>query len=361
MTRLVDVAHSRDNNFHLLRVIAASAVLYSHSFPLATGKSASEPLRGSIGCTFGSIAVDLFFVISGMLVTMSLLRRSSALDFIRARFFRIWPGLTAAVLLSIFVLGPAFTTLPVQEYFSSKTTLKYLVFNLTLFKGVFYALPGVFSSNPWPEAVNGSLWTLPMEVACYVALLASWLLMRGFKAEGRIGWLATVIWLALLAWFGWDLRSANIEDSQARLWLMFTSGVMLYLSRTCVSLSWWWLALMICAACLSTGHPIVFGIVYAFALPYTMLCLTYLPRGTILQYNRLGDYSYGIYIYAFPVQQSLMHAWPRSTPIDMFWEAMAVTVILAVLSWHFVEKPALALARPGRKSLAPVAPAATET
>jgi peptidoglycan/LPS O-acetylase OafA/YrhL len=92
-----------------------------------------------------------------------------------------------------------------------------------------------------------------------------------------------------------------------------------------------------------------------------MLCLTYLPRGTILQYNRLGDYSYGIYIYAFPVQQSLMHAWPRSTPIDMFWEAMAVTVILAVLSWHFVEKPALALARPGRKSLAPVAPAATET
>ena len=359
MIRLADVAHHRDNNFHLLRVIAASAVLYSHAFALATGDKASEPLRSWLGCTFGSIAVDLFFLISGMLVTMSLERRGSAVDFVRARFLRIWPALTVAIFLSVFVLGAVFTTSPLREYFLAKGTVKYLVFNLWLFRGVEYFLPGVFLTNPWPAAINGSLWSLTFEVKCYVVLLAAWIVLRRLQSAHLLRWLTAALWASLLAWFVWTLHSMNIEDSPARVWLMFCSGVLIYLLRSRLLLSWWWLGALCLAVGLSLGHPVLFGLTYAFALPYFMLCCAYLPRGGLLRYNRLGDYSYGIYIYAFPVQQSLMHLMPGLLPLEMFGLSLAVTLGLAVLSWHFVEKPALAFVRPRKNPSTPLVPAAS--
>jgi peptidoglycan/LPS O-acetylase OafA/YrhL len=345
MIRLTDVVHGRDNNFHLLRLAAAAAVLYSHSFPLATGDTHSEPLRASYGCTFGSIAVDLFFLISGMLVTMSLIRRSSAWDFAKARFFRIWPALTVAILLAILVLGPIFTTTPIATYFASKETAKYLVFNLALLKGVAYVLPGVFATNPWPEAINGSLWTLPYEVKCYILLLAIWTLLRCVGQAGHLKWIVAVVWIALFAWLVASMRQSTLEESPARLWLMFCSGASLYLFRDRIVLSGRWLAALAAIVALAAGHGLAFGVAYCLVLPYAMLCAAYLPRGRVLEYNRLGDYSYGVYIYAFPVQQCLMHLWPSLGPIALFGTALASTLVLAVLSWHFVEKPATRLAR----------------
>ncbi len=345
MIRLSDVVHGRNNNFHLLRLVAASAVLYSHSFPLATGDTRTEPLRAAYGCTFGSIAVDLFFLISGMLVTMSLVRRSSALDFAKARFFRIWPGLTVAVLLTVFVLGPIFTTAPFSSYFTAKDTARYVYLNLSLFKGVAYVLPGVFATNPWPSAINGSLWTLPSEVRCYVALLAIWLLLKPLKRPGSLRWALAGAWVALFAGVAWSLRTQSIEDAPARLWLMFCSGAMLYLLRDRIVLSWTALLAIAVVLALAAGHGMAFGIVYCLALPYAMLCAAYLPSGAILRYNRLGDYSYGVYIYAYPVQQTLMHLWPTLGPFALFGAAMLFTLVLAVLSWHFIEKPATGLAR----------------
>lgn len=359
MIRLNDVVHGRNNNFHLLRLIAASAVLYSHSFPLATGDRHSEPLRAAYGCTFGSIAVDLFFLISGMLVTMSLIRRGSAVDFVRARFFRIWPGLTVAVLAAILLLGPTLTTQPLSTYFSSKETARYLVFNLTLFKGVAYLLPGVFATNPSPNAINGSLWTLPSEVRCYLVLLATWIVLARVQRTARLDRVIACLWVALFAWFAWSLQTHTLEDSPARLWLMFCSGALIYLWRDRVVLSGSALAALVLAICLGAGHGFAFGLIYVLALPYLMLCAAYLPRGPILQYNRLGDYSYGVYIYAYPVQQTLMHLLPTLSPLGLFGEAMPVTLALAVLSWHFIEKPALAWARPHRAAPTPATSTST--
>lgn len=345
MKRLADLAHGRNNNYHLLRLLAAAAVLYSHSFPLGSGDKASEPLRAHFGCTPGSIAVDLFFVISGLLVTISLVRRNSAGDFVRARFFRIWPGLATALLLSVFVLGPLFTTLPTAAYFESHVTWRYLLQNLFLLKDVVYALPGVFTSNHFPGAVNGSLWTLPKEVYCYLFLLAGWLMLQ---AIGRLNWLkwgVTVAWGVLLALHVRALMHGTLEESPFRLDFMFCTGAALYLYRDAIVLSWIGLlaALAVVVACV--GHGPFFGIAYSLALPYAMLCLAYLPHGAILAFNRLGDYSYGTYIYAFPVQQAVMAVRPELATVPLFLVSLVVTLALAVVSWHFIEKPALALAR----------------
>jgi peptidoglycan/LPS O-acetylase OafA/YrhL len=348
MTRLSDVVHGRNNNFHLLRLVAALAVLGSHAFPLATGDRSIEPLRAELGCTPGSIAVDLFFLVSGLLVTISLVRRASVVDFARARFFRIWPALAVALLLTVLVLGPFFTTWPVGAYFADRQTWRYLGKDLLLLHGIEYLLPGVFAGNPWPGAVNGSLWTLPGEVRCYIALLAAWIAARWLDRR-RTGLafraIVAVAWALLLAWHLASLRHVPLEDSQARLPWMFSTGAAAYLLRDHIRLSWKAFGAAAIALATATLNPTAFAIVYTAVLPYLMLCLAYLPGGAVLRFNRLGDYSYGTYIYAYPVQQSLLALRPGMGPLELLALSLVATLALAVVSWHVVESPALGLVR----------------
>jgi peptidoglycan/LPS O-acetylase OafA/YrhL len=345
MVKLAQVCHGRQNSFHLLRLLAAAAVLFSHCFALLTGDGKSEPLRTAFGCTPGSIAVDVFFLVSGLLVTISLVRRASAVDFAKARFFRIWPGLTVAVVLTVFVLGPVFTRLPLGDYLRATDTWRYLYRNVILLRGIDYNLPGVFESNPWAKAVNGSLWTLPVEVSCYLVLLASWLVLARVNIGIKFERLVAIAWVALLAWHAYGLATGTLEDSPGRLYFMFCTGSALYLLRDRIRLSWRVLAACVIATGLSAGHGWLFGVVYSLALPYAMLCLAYLPTGPILQFNRLGDYSYGTYIYAYPVQQSFVRLFPELTSMQLFAGSLAVTLAIAVISWHVIEKPALGLVK----------------
>ena len=121
MSSLSNYKDSRDNNFNLLRFVAAFLVLISHSFPLATGSGTSEPLKTALGIEFGHIAVDVFFITSGFLITGSLIRSKSAYKYIAARALRIYPALLIAVLFTVFILGPLITQVTLAEYFSKQT------------------------------------------------------------------------------------------------------------------------------------------------------------------------------------------------------------------------------------------------
>ncbi len=176
--------NSRDNNFNLIRFFAAILVLYSHSFALAIGTGDAEPMRNIIGMTWGIIAVDIFFITSGFLITSSFLSRNNLIVFSWARILRIYPALIVAVFFCVFIVGLCFTTMNIWDYLSNIQTYKFLLKNSVLFGGVEYNLPGVFNDIPWKNAVNGSLWTLPYEVKMYVilavilsfiALLEKWL------------------------------------------------------------------------------------------------------------------------------------------------------------------------------------------
>jgi peptidoglycan/LPS O-acetylase OafA/YrhL len=350
MIKLSAVAHGRDNNFHLLRLLAAAAVLLSHSYPLVTGDKASEPLRAWLGATPGSIAVDFFFLISGMLVTASLLRRGSAIDFVKARFFRIWPGLAVALLLTIFVLGPAFTSLGLHDYFASTSTWRYAAKNLLLVTGIVYTLPGVFAATPWKDAVNGSLWTLPHEIYCYLYLLAGWLVLSRIRGGDWFRRGVAALWMALFALHlhAMFVRHLSLEDSPVRLYLMFCTGAGLYVFRERIHLSWATFGAVAGVLALSTLDRAAFGLVYSLAVPYVMLGLAYLPSGRVLLFNRLGDYSYGTYIYAYPLQQALMATFPGLSPLALLASALPLTLVFAVVSWHVIEEPASKLARPAR-------------
>ena len=160
------LSQGRDNNFNLIRAVAALGVLVTHGFALSIGTGDAEPFRESFGITLGTIAVDIFFITSGFLVTSSMLNRKRAMDFIWARVLRIFPALFAMLLITVFVLGPIFTTRSLTSYLMDHSTLTYLTKNSLLFTDIAYTLPGVFESNPYKRAVNGSLWTMPFEYIC---------------------------------------------------------------------------------------------------------------------------------------------------------------------------------------------------
>jgi peptidoglycan/LPS O-acetylase OafA/YrhL len=341
---LGDFADSHDNNFNLIRVIAATLVLYSHSFVLATGQKEAEPLAMALGTTPGGIAVDIFFITSGFLVTASLLSRSCARDFIRARVLRIYPALTVATFLTVFVAGVALTGLPTVRYLLDPETLLHFARNVTPVTGVSHTLPGVFAGNPWPNAVNSSLWSLPYEIGMYCGLLALWLAAATGGGRRRRRFAIALMAIAVLALGAHFVAHAFWRPSSLlRLTWMFAAGALLQLYRDRIVVSPTRLAVALaCVLVASTDRTVFLG-AYTLLLPVIVLALAYVPGGAIRQYNRFGDYSYGIYIYAFPIQQSLVFMIPSISIAQMIVWSGLLTAVAAALSWHLVEKPALAL------------------
>lgn len=346
MRKLADYSQGKDNNFNLIRILAALAVLITHSFVLATGQPSSEPLRETLGMTMGAIAVDIFFITSGFLVTGSLLARKSAVDFIIARALRIYPALIVVVLITVFGLGIYFTTLPLGAYLFDNKTLAYLVKTSTLVKDVAFNLPGVFDANPYKNAVNGSLWTMPYEIRMYAILVAGWLVLRFDRIRRPQLLQATVIVAAAAAGLMVLASFAHVVEASRfiKLFFMFFSGAAFYALKDRIPLLpvYFWPALVLLLAAPLLGAQ-VFGVVYHLTLAYVLFYLAYVPAGPLRKYNLLGDYSYGVYIFAFPVQQSIVALNPGISATTLIFSSGAVTIVLAILSWHLIEKRALSL------------------
>lgn len=343
--KLAALAQGRDNNFNLIRILAALAVLVSHSYPTALGPDAPEPLEARLGMTLGLVAVDAFFVTSGFLVTASLDARQSALRFAWARALRILPALAVMLLLSALVLGAAFTTLPLAAYFADAGPYHYLARGTTLFFGVEYHLPGVFEGNAYRGVVNASLWTLPYEVYMYSLLAALWI-VAGASAGARPDRFRLLV-VALAAAAAIHVVVQHVQHGGAghfeRLLFMFFSGAAFHVLRTHVVMSGRVFWLCVLGLAVASAERQAFFVVYAATAAYVLLYLAYVPAGAIRRYNRVGDYSYGLYIYAFPVQQSIAALMPGITVPQMIALAAAASLALAALSWHLLERHALGL------------------
>jgi peptidoglycan/LPS O-acetylase OafA/YrhL len=339
---------ARDNNFDALRSFAATAVIFSHSFLIAEGTEAHEPLilltgRQSI---LGLAGVFVFFAISGFLVTQSFETSGSALRYLAKRSLRIFPGLFAALLISAFVLGPLVTTLPLADYFRGPEVYGYVVGNVLLNLTI-HELPGVlFVDNPVGLEINGSLWTLRYEFMMYLMVLALGVLhlLRLPVLLGVLGVGLACLQLSHLAFlgtFGWLLA-------------FFAIGMVLYKLRG----TWVFdgrIALVALAGLVLSVPLRQFIQLFPLCGGYLAIYLALDRRLPSLPATRFGDLSYGLYIYGWPTQAMVMHV---SGGTATWWQLFLISLPLALaaawLSWRLVEQPALRL-RPGRI----VTPAAT--
>lgn len=330
-----------DNRFDFLRLLAAWLVLFSHCYPLA-GHKLGEPLARSTGIeTWGGVGVAIFFVLSGYLVTLSLQRSPTLLEFARRRALRIYPALVTVCLLSVLLLGPWMTVLPLADYFGAKPTWQYLQ-TATAWQ-VRYGLPGVFTTNVYAGTINGALWSLPFEIGCYAALaLVSVLpLPLRWKAALVCAGLFVLGLLHLLLAAAGKPALLAIDSQWLKLGFYFSLGSVFACWRAQLRPRLWPAFALLGAALLARGQPFQFPL---FALGLGMLTLwlalygAWLPRVPA----RLGDWSYGAYLYGFPVQQVLSHYKLYEAGFWVYVVASTVvTFALAALSWHLVEKQAL--------------------
>jgi peptidoglycan/LPS O-acetylase OafA/YrhL len=329
---------ARANNFDSLRAIAALMVLFSHSFPLS-GHDAAEPIRRlSHGqTTAGTIAVAIFFIISGYLITMSFERSRAARTFVLSRALRLVPALAVVVLFLTFVAGPILSSDATSVYLRQPETYEFPFVAVTLVR--FYdGLPGVFLHNPFPRSVDGSLWTLHYEVACYalVFLLGVSHILNKY--------VTTLLFLVGLVATG-----CAVGGHVAEFGTYFLAGAVIYhwqmpIRRDLAAVS----VLVWVAALLWRGLTLASATFGA----YLVIFLALSPSIRLPRLARWGDLSYGIYIWAFPVQQSI--AWLRGGHITWYDDAalsLPIVLSLAMLSWHLIEAPALALKR--RRAYAP--------
>lgn len=343
MASLGSLARGRDNNFNLIRMVAASAVLVSHAWPLVHGPGTIEPLEAETGHTLGAYAVYVFFVLSGFFISASFARSASLGAFLAARALRLFPGLAVSLVLVGFVLGPMVTSLPLAEYLSDRGTWAFMPRNLTLWSAQF-TLPGVFEANPYP-AVEGSIWTLVQEVMCYALVFLAGVagLLR------RRAWMTSALLVYGALWLGQALHPLQLHPKMLQLHdlsMPFVLGMTFWLWRDRIPMAWPLILALALLAWVGRGTVLAFPLLMLM-LAYATFWLGLVPHGIVRRYNRLGDYSYGMYVYAFPLQGLIVWLFGPMTPLAHIALAFPLTLLPAVLSWRLIEAPALALRRKG--------------
>lgn len=348
-TKLSFILDRDGNNFDLLRLCAALAVMFGHSFWLQPAHGRIEPILQHTGLEYsGSLAVYTFFLISGMLVSASYERQQSLIRFVPLRLARIYPALIACVFLTAFLLYPLLSTGSFASAVLGEETRDYFFKNVGLFWGIQWTLPHIFEHNAIKSVVNGSLWTLPLELMCYLMVVGAGLI-SAYSSRLRL--------VALLAILGAGIAYLATHTSNYELLRsivnkptgysfyappFFMAGMLLYAFRDRVIVSWR-IGIILALAYVAGRHSAIAAPLFHLAFAYVLLCLS---GDRILRRIRLrNDYSYGVYLWAFPIQQIVAAYAPEMDNLVGLTIAIPLTFAAAVLSWHLVEKPSIRFAR----------------
>ena len=338
----VSLKPRRENNFNIIRLVAALFVMGGHM-----GYIAGTPVPAFAGVQVHTIGVSIFFIIGGYLIAKSWQSDPHPARYALKRFVRIWPPLAVFVLLMTYVAGPLLSELGRDGYFQSW----YASFLSNLRFYIVFALPGVFSDLPYPNAVNGSLWTIPVEVALYVLcplILCLVGLLRREKARHLL-----LVFLAAAAVLAEALR------------LIFTPGPMIFYA-TSWSSAWpliayflvgmvytipavqkllhlqWAVLFLLIMGCVSFSAPVQTALLY-LVLPYFIFSFAFTSQPVFSRVSSKYELSYGIYLYGFFFQQlavwcSVRYQWAL-THMELFILSLFPTLLAAWLSCVLVERP----------------------
>lgn len=326
------------NNFDLLRLVLALAVLRSHAYLFGDADAAIDPPW------YGRFAVECFFVISGYLIFQSWERSSSLGRYASKRMRRIVPAY-AFVVLACAVGGAWLTTLSLGEYFLSATWLRYVAANLAFLNLLQPTLPGVFADNA-SQLVNGPLWSIKVEVAFYCAVPLIFWLGRRFRPF----WALTVLYGTSIAWtlgchYAYDatgrevmLKLANQLPGQLSF---FVAGGALYHLRDRAAPLWRFLLPPAVAVLIGQFYVAELYPLYPAALGICVIGAA-VAAPYLGAFGRYGDFSYGIYIYHYPILQAIVASQAfADRPRLGFALGAALTLLASALSWRLLEKPFL--------------------
>lgn len=357
-----------DNNgvgpgFDAVRLGLATAVLFIHASLIAPGVTGAEgdllfPHAPVERWALNFAVVPMFFALSGFLVAASA-ERLSVVQFLVSRLLRIVPALAVEITLSALVLGPLVTTVALGAYYTDPRFARYF---LNILGSVHYELPGVFETNPAPGVVNGSLWTVPHELGCY-AMVAALVMLGVFRRNWLLpvataGLFGAAIVVFLCGALGHPLpMQAQLDHlfvtrGAARLIPVFLTGMLFYRYRHRIPYRVEYAAIAVVGyvAIASFGSPgwNTNPLFNAAVAPLFAYSVVYAGLSPALKLDVLkgGDYSYGVYLYGFPIQQALIATMPGVHDVGLFYlMSLVCAFAMATFSWRYVEKPILRMRR----------------
>lgn len=338
---------TRDNNFDLIRLVAALMVFMGH---MAVLTPYSVP--SLMGQSVHSMGVIIFFLLGGYLITLSWERDPHVLRYACRRFFRIFPAFLFCVLVTALIIGPIFTEIPIADYFKHSQFWGY--FRNLIFR-IEFVLPAVFTQNPYPNVLNGSYWTLAPEVLMYIVIPILYTIGDKLKIKKwlfMIFAIGTGAYSIILLQFFPDFHFVfyNMDVAQVSLLIPF------YFIGATVAI---WkpdkkyfnvqlaLILFFVSCCYTFGNPGVLRFVDFIVFSYLILSLGFNGPGISLE---KFDISYGLYIWGFIIQQTAIHiiyiqyAIPLPKSIVTII-SLVITIGISYVTFRFVEEPCKKLAK----------------
>lgn len=340
-----DEADFRNNNFNSIRFFAAIMVILGHMYLII-----GSPGLNIFNQDISTIGVKIFFLISGYLITESYMRDSNIIRYAIRRFFRIIPGLSFLVVLTVFILGPLLTSLSIHEYFSNSITYSYLK-NIVLY--IQYGLPGIFQFNIYPNAVNGSLWSLPAEVLMYIVVPIVLFISKQVKHPIIV--ICTFILMLV------SINSIVYKFNPQAFYVVYATNIFdaLHLAPyffigtlftfTCIKkiLNVQLATAMLFVAMTCNFSYIPNEILMYVVLSYFIFSFALAQRPVFGNWFAKNDYSYGIYLYGFLVQQMSVNLLSKYNLRYNHYVIISIigSFIFAFISWHLIEKPAQKLCK----------------
>ena len=328
------------NNYDFLRIFAAFCIIFYHSFALV-GKPSQDPLsqfsRGRISFSF--IGLSIFFCISGYLIAKSAVKSPTPVNYLWKRLLRIQPLLIVTCFFTIFIIGPFFTELSLKQYFFNSQTYTYFRGILPVF-GIQFTLPGVFI-HLHDRGVNGSLWTLIVEERMYLLMTVIFLYKKD-KSNYFIFLIFLINVLYIInRYFFYGEMLPYLSGAAFFYALLFLNSATLYLLKFRFNKNQF-LFIVIGLICFFIGivFPMI-DILYFFALPLLVNAVAKI-KGKLNYAGKYGDFTYGTYVFSFPVQQMLVSK-GMVDPYYLFITTVVIVFPLAILSWNFIENPFLKL------------------
>lgn len=316
--KLSDVATSRVNNLNFMRFIAALMVIVYHGYVVVLGGDAGSLLLKFTGdrLSLGGVSVGVFFLFGGFLIARSCEHYPEPKKFFSARVLRLFPELLFVVSFTVFVIGPLVTSLSLFDYFTNSETYKYLLNGLLIMD---YKLPGVFINNPFAGVVNGSLWTLPAEFLCYILCFVSYKLTKFDKKKFLL--LSVPVFVLAAVYY---VKFSPLQLSAVRAVLLFYLGVLVWVFRDQVTTS----PVLGLASIVLWFVMVLHGIdnlAMLTVFPVACFCLAYGMGNHFSTFGTKFELSYGIYLWAFPIQQVLAQLFPS-------WHPYANALVAALLA-----------------------------
>ncbi|MEI4968279.1 acyltransferase [Aeromonas caviae] len=324
-----------NNNLDLVRIVAALMVIIGHSYSLSLNQTHHEPLKLLFPFThLGQVAVAIFFFISGILVTNSLATSGNIAAFSISRFFRIYPPFVFTILVTALVIGPIAYHGDISQYFSSPRLISYIKLNLQL--DIQYFIDGVFVGNNDRGSVNGSIWTIPVEISAYLVVLSVYL-FTGFNKRNIVSAICLFIIATPLSNIDGFNFIVNKKSAAYLLPSIFALGALYAINKEKIIVDW--------------KAPLAFFILYKTSFsPYlshfaffACLCTATLYLSTFRitrAINIKHDISYGAYLWGFPIQQLLCYFYRLDTVGLIFYSVLS-SILAGYISYFLIERPSM--------------------